>query len=476
MNKFELSKKIDMVPSLRDKNQRKLLTKVAGQMVQIENSYYLGNIYTTTNRNWSALALLDKENLKPFIGFIDLGIDDDATGEEIDSKSAGLLIHCKEVDGDWYIGIYWCIEKRLRLVGVGEVNFEERAVNVCKGALAVHEEAASGLYEMFNKFSSIFMDLITEISCSNFVVEEYEPTTSKFKQTIPAIRREKYRKFGSRIIDVNESTQKSYPVNRAKVLDLVTGLWESTLTNPMTAANYRDELMKGVMFSGIESQVTDYTNYPKANIMQVPFKNFTVTFTQDLINGQQNMRLINCRSVENGLEVSIFVSTNYKGREKRHITLTDVFLLRPNYTHERIYLHTRDFIPTYRDKMREISPENLRLRLVEECKCIISCFLTAVNKYDVQKVTGRFRKVVGKDKVRKTPIPENVHMVLDMSKRRSYEITGRYHSCGYHVKEHDRIGHWRRKPHSNERIYIEGVRVNEGKGDLYGRVSKEYKL
>ncbi len=100
MNKFELSKKIDMVPSLRDKNQRKLLTKVAGQMVQIENSYYLGNIYTTTNRNWSALALLDKENLKPFIGFIDLGIDDDATGEEIDSKSAGLLIHCKEVDGD----------------------------------------------------------------------------------------------------------------------------------------------------------------------------------------------------------------------------------------------------------------------------------------------------------------------------------------------------------------------------------------
>ena len=78
MNKFELSKKIDMVPSLRDKNQRKLLAKVAGQMVQIENSYYLGNIYTTTTRNWSALALLDKENLKPFIGFVDLGIDDDA--------------------------------------------------------------------------------------------------------------------------------------------------------------------------------------------------------------------------------------------------------------------------------------------------------------------------------------------------------------------------------------------------------------
>ena len=51
MNKFELSKKIDMVPSLRDKNQRKLLAKVAGQMLQIENSYYLGNIHTTTTRN-----------------------------------------------------------------------------------------------------------------------------------------------------------------------------------------------------------------------------------------------------------------------------------------------------------------------------------------------------------------------------------------------------------------------------------------
>ena len=476
LNKFELSKKLDIVPLLRAKNQRKLLVNVASQMNQIENSYYLGTLLNTPSRDWSLPVLLDKENLRPFIGFVDLGVDDVATGEEIEHHQGGLLFHCKAVDGVWYAGVYWDVEKRWRLVGIGEINFTERAINVCKGTLMVHEESTQGIYELFDKFSPIFMDLITEMCCSNFVVEEYEPTTSKFKQTIPAMRREKYRRFGSRIIGTNELTLKPYSVNRAKVLDLVTGVWETTLVNPATAANYRSELMKGVMFSGIENQILDFTEYPKTNIMQVPFDNFTVTFTHDLTNGQQNMRLINCRSVTNGLEVSVFVSTNYKGREKRHITLTDVFLLRPNYTHDRTYLHTRDYIPAYRDKLRDISPESLRLRLVEECKCIIGYFLEAINKYDVKKVSGRFRKVAGSGQFRETQTPENVHMVLDMSKRRSYEITGRYHSCGYHVKEHDRIGHWRRKPHSNEKIFIKGVRVNEGKGDEYGRVSKEYKL
>lgn len=38
LNKFELSKKLDIVPLLRAKNQRKLLVNVASQMNQIENS------------------------------------------------------------------------------------------------------------------------------------------------------------------------------------------------------------------------------------------------------------------------------------------------------------------------------------------------------------------------------------------------------------------------------------------------------
>ena len=72
-------------------------------------------------------------------------------------------------------------------------------------------------------------------------------------------------------------------------------------------------------------------------------------------------------------------------------------------------------------------------------------------------------------------IAKNVHLVLDMSKRRETPIAKGSRLAGYHMPEHERIG-YKRTSKNGVVHYVKPATVNKGKGDLYGRVSKEYKL
>ena len=62
-----------------------------------------------------------------------------------------------------------------------------------------------------------------------------------------------------------------------------------------------------------------------------------------------------------------------------------------------------------------------------------------------------------------------------MSKRRESPMTFGGRMTGYHVKEHSRIAHVR-KYKSGKVAHIGAMVINEGKGDQYGKVTKEYKL
>lgn len=466
-------KKINGLYNARTVSPNNPTLPITRDLLNLENSYYLGEFRTTTMIDWSAPELLATDNLKPFVGF--LVIESPSKDDPEVFETDNLLIHCRQSGGKWYLGIYWTVENRYSLMGVGEINFQTRKIQPINCGNVIQPDMEEAMTGIIGSFTENIIGHITELSRSTFTVSEYEPTTFKFKQTIPAIRRANYRTYTAKLALIDEDRSKTHSINRAKLLSRVCNSWDGIFVNPKLGQGYCQSLFDGVLFSGVESQITDLAIYDKVNINQVPFDNFTVAYTHELENGSKKIHLINCRSVSNGLEVSVFLSSVFKGREDYKIILTEVFLLRPNFTHEHIFPNARDYLPELPQVDRLCNVAGERLQLIEGAKCIIAHFLTALDKYDVQKVTGRFRTVKN-GSIRVPPTPENVHFVLDMSKRRSYEITERYHSCGYHVKEHDRIGHWRRLPNSEEKIFIKGIRVNEGKGEEYGRVTKEYKL
>lgn len=478
MNKFELSTKLAIAAPLKAKGQNKLLSSLVGVLTQIENSTYIGSIHQSPSKDWSDRSLLNLTALRPFVGFIAVGVDD-KHGEEIETIDRGMLIHFKEIQGKWYIGIFWQVGKQWNLMGVSEVDFENYKVNYLSNSGTVTDVNESNVINLFTNFGDKFLDVITEVTCSEFVVTEYEPSNSKFKQTIPLARRERYRQYDIRVIRTSVPGHKAYPINRAKVLDAVHYL-DDFLINPQAAMRFYDSLMAGVMFSGLEEKIDPtYTLRIKSDLKQLPFENFTVTHTRDFADNTQNLLLINCKRVQNGIEVSLFTSNKFKPRGEKQITLTDVYLLRDNYTHERIYMKARDLAPSIRDDHRNDSPEHLRTRLIEESKCIISDFLTAFTNYEVKKVSGRFIKNKERHMTETERIhtPVDIHLVFDMSKRRSYEIIGdgNTHRTGYHMPEHKRIG-YERTSKNGVKHWVKGSTVNEGKGHLYGRVSKEYKL
>ena len=472
MNKFKL---LNILSTYKPKTT----SGIEGVVVKLNNilsSKYFGDFHVYRGEFWADPENLNVDRLNdlPDMAFITTltVTGDNGVEENIDSH---FLYSIKNIDGVIYSGVFYQSPRAgFSPIGLLRLDLGERVFKVVKcGVDALtevmqDEDDFDGVLEIPLKF------LIHATNCE-MLVKEYEPSTFAFKKKVKPLDREHYRTYDF----VKPEKVVVDPMISSKGRHSRKTIMENILEPTTEGKPYVDRLNPSIFFSGMDDLVVVGKPYPTVDLSHVPFGNFTIA-TNSIKGIKSQFYVVNCLRVTGGLEVSVFYNTSADQRSRVWV-LGCVFLWRDNYSLTDILVnplqYPKDYSgPDYGGQITKASMRSILPSLQDVIKSIISNFLHLVMNYETDKVAGSFKRNKRANKsTNEDYIANNVHLVLDFNKRRQYPITKGSKVSGYHVKEHDRIGHIRRYANGRQ-IFINAVRINEGKGEDYGKVSKEYAL
>lgn len=466
MNKLDIMKSFSKI---RKDISNKETVQLLIALQNIKSSIYLGDAeqYKDSSATLPDVYPSDLLNLKPFTGYISVEItNDDGT---VTGTGRTIVYSAKVINGNLLVGIsmsYSTIDVILKWDF--ETNSFKRLRNVLINKL--EEEFGSTFDEVSNNVSFAVAILVKEMLNYELIVEEYEPTSYSFTKKVPLSERHfhrKYRLVKPAILESVREENESKLLSKGLKRDVALKAMRPTIPEHL----YR-QLSESVWFSGLSIQMDDLASYPVPSISDLPFENFTVT-SDFFSNGRAPVNaMVNVTRSNAGLQLVIFVA--------RKISRSTIYipLCQLNLTAGWICTVTKMITTEYitAEQSRELRESGIHLAAM--ARQILAEFLSKVFSYETEKVSGRFVKDPrGPNlKEREPPlIPKNVHIVLDMSKRRTTPLTGRSRICGYHMPEHTRIAHERTNSRG-EKYKVKGSVINEGMGEIYGRVTKEYKL
>lgn len=468
INRLSLAKSVTTAPAKLN---------IIKELMDIKESYYLGILENYKNVELPEIYQSDVNLIKPFVGFIQVAIDDDETHETTELRERGFLITIKVIKGEIYVGFVGRTDiPKFTIDMVSKWDFTNKKLIRLSGFYPhepAHDETLEQVVEML---TPAVRTLIKEMIYFKLEVFEYEPTSFSFTKKIPPKDRHFFREY--RLI-------KKVSVDEAKdevaEKQLSKGFVRDTVLKNLFPQQDRYghllvQLKDSIWFSGLKD-IIEYGETPsKPDLSNLPFDNFTVLAHHRNRSGNIAAVMVNVVRNNNGVDVYTYLESN--GGKVPKFDLVYQYKISLDWVIQTVTIYP---LPKY---SHDVSDKDYRLTLKsvsgyfqDIVMFLLSRFLDVVFNYETTKVKGSFRKNKEKILIDKEPdyIAKNVHLVLDMSKRRQTPIAKGSRLAGYHMPEHDRIGYTRTSKNGVVH-FVKGSIVNEGKGDLYGRVSKEYKL
>ena len=467
INRLSLAKSVTTAPAKLN---------IIKELMDIKESYYLGILENYKNIELPDIHQSDVNLIKPFHGFIQVAIDDEETHEVTEVRERGFLIVVKVIKGEIYVGFVGRTDTpKFTIDMVSKWDFENKRL-IRQSGFYPHEPSHSDtLEQVVEMLTPAVSRLIKEMIYFKLEVFEYEPTSFSFTKKVPPKDRHFFREY--RLI---KKASVGDAVDEVAEKQLSKGFVRDTVLKNLFPQQDRygyllKQLKESIWFSGL-TEVIEYGETPsKPDLSNLPFDNFTVLGYHRNRSGNIAALMINVVRTNSGVDVYTYIDSDSARVPK--FDLIYQYRIAKDWSIQTATVYP---LPKYSD----VSEQEYRLTLKSVSGYfqdivifMLSHFLEIVFNYETTKVKGSFRKVKEKVSEDKEPnyIAKNVHLVLDMSKRRQTPIAKGSRLAGYHMPEHDRIG-YERTSKNGVVHFVKAVRVNKGKGDLYGRVSKEYKL
>lgn len=475
LNKYEITSNLTIG------NQKAIIPSklpLLKQLTDVKHSYFLGELETYKNSEYPDIIAEDLVKLKPFFGYVSLGIDD-ADGTELEHRENAMLMVFKVINNNLYLGVVWETDvlnkKEIKINLIFQCDIETKTLIPVKNIRTTDSRELSNINDVLDEVGKIlnakWVKAVQEALHNEFIVQEYEPTTFAFKKKVPVAERPLYRTYKLLKPLVIAKVEDAKPA-KGFVRETILG---NLVTPPKQYLSLIDQLKESVWFSGLDDCHRGMS-LDKPDLTFLPFDNFTILANYFHIADNSDPVMLNVLRSSQGVEVYVYLKLGSDKRKSAfclcyHFRLTTDYVMIPQKTYPKSDVYTGMSEIEYRKNLRDFEP------IVHDiAKQVISKFLSTVFNYDGDRVSGSFKR----DKtIARTAepeyIPRNVHIVLDMSKRRESPMTFGGRMTGYHVKEHSRIAHVR-KYKSGKVAHIGAMVINEGKGDQYGKVTKDYKL
>ncbi len=468
INRLSLAKSVTTAPAKLN---------IIKELMDIKESYYLGILENYKNVELPEIYQSDVNLIKPFVGFIQVAIADDETHETTELRERGFLITIKVIKGEIYVGFVGRTDiPKFTIDMVSKWDFTNKKLIRLSGFYPHEPAYDETLEQVVEMLTPAVRTLIKEMIYFKLEVFEYEPTTFSFKKKVAPKDRPLYREY--RLIKpakLEEAKAKieDHQFNKGFVRDTIL---KNIFPQEDRFNNLLQQLKDSVWFSGLSELIEHGMEVSKPNMTNLPFENFTVIANTRHRSGYVAAMMVNVIRTKSGISAFVYLDSSKTSRCKfdlcYHFKINSDWVVQSSSIFPLPKVSRGVSENEYKTGLRsvEVYIQDLTISL-------LSKFLEVVFNYETEKVSGSFRKNKVKDRADKDPdfIPKNVHLVLDMSKRRQYPITKSNRISGYHMPEHDRIG-YERTSKNGVVHFVKAVRVNKGKGDLYGRVSKEYKL
>ena len=474
MKKLDIINRLTLPKSITSATVKLAIVK---ELMDIKESFYLGVLENYKNIELPDIHQSDVNLIKPFHGFIQVAIDDEETHEVTEVRERGFLIVVKVIKGEIYVGFVGRTDTpKFTIDMVSKWDFENKRL-IRQSGFYPHEPSHSDtLEQVVEMLTPAVSRLIKEMIYFKLEVFEYEPTTFSFKKKVALKDRPLYREY--RLIKpakLEEAKAKieDQQFNKGFVRDTIL---KNIFPQEDRFNNLLQQLKDSVWFSGLSELIEHGMEVSKPNMTNLPFENFTVIANTRHRSGYVAAMMVNVIRTKSGISAFVYLDSSKTSRCKfdlcYHFKINSDWVVQSSSIFPLPKVSRGVSENEYKTGLRsvEVYIQDLTISL-------LSKFLEVVFNYETEKVSGSFRKNKVKDRADKDPdfIPKNVHLVLDMSKRRQYPITKSNRISGYHMPEHKRIGYTRTSKNGVVH-FVKGSIVNEGKGDLYGRVSKEYKL
>ena len=473
MKKLDIINRLTLPKSITTATNKLAIVK---ELMDIKESFYLGVLENYKNVELPDIHQSDVNLIKPFHGFIQVAVDDEETHEVTEVRERGFLIMVKVIKGEIYVGFIGRTDTpKFTIDMVSKWDFENNRL-IRQSGFYPHEPSHSDtLDQVVNMLTPAVQRLIKEMIYFELEVFEYEPTSFSFTKKVPPKDRHFFREY--RLI---KKASVGDAVDEVAEKQLIKGFVRDTVLKNLFPQQDRynyllKQLKESIWFSGLKD-IIEYGETPsKPDLSNLPFDNFTVLGHHRNRSGNIAALMINVVRTNSGVDVYTYIDSD-SGRVPK-FDLIYQYRIAKDWSIQTATVYP---LPKYSD----VSEQEYRLTLKsvsgyfqDIVVFMLSHFLEVVFNYETTKVKGSFRK--GKEKVSEDKEPnyiaKNVHLVLDMSKRRETPIAKGSRLAGYHMPEHERIG-YKRTSKNGVVHYVKPATVNKGKGDLYGRVSKEYKL
>lgn len=454
MNKFEYINKINPPPYIR---YRPTIAAIVKEMLQMKHAVYYGSLSTPRVMDESrTITQEDLSTLKHSVGYGVLEITSEVS--HIVESAEVFNLNFKVIDGVLYV--LYAMGQMASYAATAIFRFDigtQKFIGINQYEKQPPTDVREELQRIADHVGDILRRLIICQLEKETVVIDYEPTNFAFTKKVPLRERELYRTYGFVKTDtvINSAEVKTY--SRKTLLSYVHD------PDPKRVKALHDS----VLFTGLGVPADITFKWEKVDLSHVPFQHFSFLHTAP-INDKVFSFLYHCVRKQHHLEITLYQDMEDKLTRLRLEPLI-VFTLNDQYISKVIEYIQAPNRPA--KEIRETSPV-----LLDFAKFSISHFLEKVMNFETTKVTGTLKtpnpRIHGTDV---DVIAKNVHYVLDMSKRRSYPLTKSNRPTGFHMPEHDRIGHVRRYK-SGKVVNIRPTTINKGKGDKYGRITKDYKI
>lgn len=473
MDKLEILNKLGLAKQL---TSNPTLIAIVKELTNVKHSYFLGQLDNHKNVELPDIYPSDVELIKPFFGIMQVAIDDEETGKTESIRPKGMLLSVKNIKGTLYVGVAMFHQTKLAIEIITKWSFEEGKLIRVRGFYPNEETHGATLDEVVNIVSPALNKLVKEMIHFNLEIYNFEPTSFSFKKKVPPADRTLYREYRLvRPVSVEEAKDKveEKQLGRGFVRDTIL---KNMLKQPVRFDRIIKQLKDSIWFSGITEVITHTNNFAKPDLSHLPFDNFTVIADfKHITKGIISPLMLNVIRSSGGVDIYAYLDCEAGKRPQMdlcyHFKLTNGYIIQTGTIFPLSTKYVDISEQQYRNSLRAIETYIQDITLI-----LLTKFLDLVFNYETEKVTGSFRKNKQKTAEREEDvIAKNVHLVLDMSKRRQYPFTKGSKISGYHMPEHKRIG-YKRTSKNGVVHYVKGSTVNEGKGDQYGRVSKEYKL
>jgi hypothetical protein len=474
VNKLDIISRFSLVKTVTTTTSKLAIIK---DLIDIRESYYLGIMENYKNVDLPDFYPSDVNLIKPFVGFIQVAIDDEETGVTEELHERGFLLTVKVIKGEIYVGFVGKLDiPKFTIDMVSKWDFDSNKLVRVRGFYPHEPTHDETLEQVVNMLTPAVSGIIKEIIHFKMEVFEYEPTTFSFKKKVAPKDRPLYREY--RLIKpakLEEAKAKieDQQFNKGFVRDTIL---KNIFPQEDRFNNLLQQLKDSVWFSGLPELIEHGMEVSKPNMTNLPFENFTVVANTRHRSGYVAAMMVNVIRTKSGIAAFVYLQSDKASRRKfdlcYHFKINSDWVVQSSSIFPLPKTSNGVSENEYKTGLRSVEVYIQDLTIL-----LLSKFLEVVFNYETEKVSGSFRKNKVKDRADKDPdfIPKNVHLVLDMSKRRQYPITKGNRISGYHMPEHKRIGYTRTSKNGVVH-FVKGSIVNEGKGDLYGRVSKEYKL